>query len=250
MSIEDFNRVRESLLAIDPKDVKKPSIPIENAVDETQTLYYKSNKDLPKLINVGIAEDTVESLLILSRALRASESIWIAKKNELEDIHTQWNEESEAAFNLRSEILHALRYAYRKNKQLLSKLKYIGIGGSNADLIQDLSDLSRLGKEHPEELNEILYDLTILDTASETADRLGDLLGNSKANKVYHEALDLRNRAYTKLMEVVREIRAAGTYIFWRDSEKLEGYTSEYNRKHKTTKSKENSEDLDDLNAA
>lgn len=236
MSIEDLNQSKEELFAINPKDVKKPTMPIEDVVGESQALYYWSKDDEPKLLSIGIKTEAIESLPVLSRALKAAESLWIAKKNELEDIHTQWNTESEEAEDFRSQMLHTFRYAFRKNEQVLSKIRLIGKGYTNNDLVQDLNDLSEIGKAHPEELNAINYDLTILDTASEMSDRIGDTLAKSKADDFYHESLDLRNRAYTKLWEVVKEIRAAGTYLFWRDDDRFDGYVSEYNRKRRAHK--------------
>lgn len=235
MSMKDLNQSRAALLAIDPKNVKRPSTPVEDLVKEVHKLYYWSLDDKTELLNIGISESSIESLLPLSRALRAAESNWIAKKNESAEIHVQWNKESKEAIDLRSRILHAFRYAYKDNELMNSKLKHIGLGHSQADLIQDLSDLSFIGKEHPEKLNAINFDMNILNTSIKVADRLGVLLGQTEANIDYHEAIDLRNRAYTKLMEVVKDIRAAGLYVFWRNSERAKGYKSEYNRKHRST---------------
>lgn len=249
MSIEDLNQLKEALLAIKQESVKKPGQPVDSLVKEVHTLYYWSKEDMSKLIEVGIKEEELESLLPLSRALRAAESIWLAKKNEQEDVRKLWLLESNQAKELRSILLHSFHYAYKVNPVMSSKLKHIGKGNSNADLIQDLSDLSELGREFSEELVEIGFDLTLLDKASETADRIGNLLGESEANNVYHEALDLRNRAYTKLMEVVKKVRGAGQYVFWRNHDRVDGYVSEYQRIHKSAKKDQSPELNENINA-
>lgn len=250
MSIEDLNRSKDMLLAINPKQVIKPRQPVDGFIKEVHKLYYWSKDDKTKLINIGITEEDLDSLLPLSRSLKAAESLWNVKRSDLEDTRKQWLIESEEAKELRSIILHSFHYAYRDNVVVAPKLKYIGTGNSNADLIQDLSDLPEIGRKYPEELETINFDMSLLDKASVTSDRIGDLLGQSEANDIYHEALDLRNRAYTKLFEVVKKVRAAGQYVFWRDNNRFDGYVSEYQRKHKSSSKNETIDFNKDQNTA
>lgn len=235
MSIEDLNRLKDELLTMKPKDVYRPTVPVEDLVKEAHKLYYWSSDDKVKLINVGLTEEVIESLLPLSRALRAAESIWISVKNDFADIHSQCKKELKKAHELYSQLLHAFRYAYRDNDKVQTKLKNISTGYSHADLIQNLSNLAQIGHAHPEELIAINFNIALLNTAIEMSDNLGNLLGQSEADDNYHEAMDLRNRAYTKLMDTMKAIRAAGQYVFWRSNERVKGYASEYHRKHSSS---------------
>ncbi|WP_171973151.1 hypothetical protein [Saccharicrinis aurantiacus] len=41
----------------------------------------------------------------------------------------------------------------------------------------------------------------------------------------------IRDQMYTLLKRYVDEIRSCGKYLFWRNSDRLRGYSSEYKRK-------------------
>ena len=53
----------------------------------------------------------------------------------------QWKELSPLAFALRDELVHFSRFAYRDNPALIKQVQRIAEGHTNADMIQDLSDL-------------------------------------------------------------------------------------------------------------
>ncbi len=94
---------------------------------------------------------------------------------------------------------------------------------------QDLNDLSVLGKDHPEELNAIKFDMTILDEAAALADGMSDLLGATTTERAdSSDTKKIRDQAYTYLKEAVDEVRDFGQYVFWRDDARFRGYRSEY----------------------
>ncbi len=109
-------------------------------------------------------------------------------------------------------------------------------------MIQDLSDLAALGNEYSEYLTAINLDLNLLTQASETAARLSEVLALANAENTSGGAIELRNRAFTYLKEVVDEIRTVGQYLFWRNKERLQGYSSSYRKKYRG--SKKNSDDV------
>ena len=98
-------------------------------------------------------------------------------------------------------------------------------------MIQDLSDISVLGKANTAELEEIKFDLTQLDVVEQRADELAELL--AKANGVLLEnasAKDMRDRAFTHLKEAVDEVRDCGKYVFRKDPNRYKGYISRYKK--------------------
>jgi hypothetical protein len=57
-------------------------------------------------------------------------------------------------------------WAARKDAELTRKVRAIAAGSSHADMIQDLNDLSVLGKGYPAPLAAISFDMALLDQAA------------------------------------------------------------------------------------
>jgi hypothetical protein len=147
------------------------------------------------------------------------------------------------AYDFRNDMLASLRFAYRKDGALLSRVSAIIDGGGHADMIQDLNDIAVLGRENPDPLTAIGFDLTQLDLAAQRADELANLLAEANGDKADpNYSKTIRDKAYTHLKELVDEIREAGKYVFRNDKNRLKGYSSDYWKKQNRSKKEENSE--------
>jgi len=161
----------------------------------------------------------------------------------MDEAQREWKLLSPEAYDLRDELIHDYRFAYRKDPVLLGRVSAITDGSGDDDMIQDLNDLSVLGKANQEPLTAIGFDASKLDTAGTKSDEMAELLATANGDKAeQNESKMIRDKAYTHLKELVDEIREAGKYIFWKDEIRYRGYTSEYWRKtHR--KSKNDSEE-------
>jgi len=111
----------------------------------------------------------------------------------------------------------------------LSRVEDIALGDSNSDMVQDLNDLSVLGKANLDLLAAIGFDAALLDEAALTSDEMGDLLGATNGErKKDSEAMNIRDKAFTHLKAPMDEIRNCGKYVFWKNPDRLEGYMSAY----------------------
>jgi hypothetical protein len=94
------------------------------------------------------------------------------------------------------------------------------------------TDIAVLGRENPEPLTAIGFDLTQLDLAATRADELANLLAEANADKADpNESKIIRDKAYTHMKALVDEIREAGKYVFRNNKNRLKGYSSDYWRK-------------------
>ena len=93
----------------------------------------------------------------------------------------KWKEGSQEVFELRNLLLHEFRYAYRNDEYLLGRVNAIAGRQSYAALIQDLNDLSVLGKNNPAQLKAINFDLARLDTTAELAKEMAAILAAATA---------------------------------------------------------------------
>ena len=147
-------------------------------------------------------------------------------------------------FDFRDQLLHDFTFAYRKTPELLAKVQTIRDGNSNADMLQDHSDLNVLGKKNPDPLTKIGFDLTDLDRAAEVADELSAVLALANGEEGDDvDAKELRDKAYTFMKMAVDEIRNTGQYVFWRDEDRKKGYVSLYFRKKYRSNKAEKSEE-------
>ena len=82
-------------------------------------------------------------------------------------------------------------------------------------MLQELNDLSVLGKDNQELLQTIGVDPRLLNEAA------GDDT----------DVKDIRDKAYNCMKQAVDEIRKTGQYLFWRDEDRKKGYMSAYHKR-------------------
>lgn len=228
----DLLAKQELLNSMDSKEVPEPGIPVDVFLQEAENLYVWAKDDEPALTNAGLSVELLNDLPIRAGACREAQSIWNKERNTREEAQQRWKDESPAAYELRDELIHTFLYAYRKHPDILARVQQIAEGDGYADMIQDLNDISVLGKTYPDPLKLINHDMTKLDKAGDESDQKAELLALSNGEKGHeNESKIIRDKAYAHLKEAVDEIRACGKYVFWRNPDRLKGYSSAYYRK-------------------
>lgn len=245
-NIDDYNAKLETLQTMSVENVKVPSIPVDVFLQEAENLAKWSLDDIEALKTVGITAAMIKDLPVRAGACREAQSVWNKDFRSQQQAQKEWAEQSPLAYDLRNDLLQSLRFAYRKDSALLNRVAAITDGNGHADMIQDLNDISVLGKANPEPLASISFDLVQLDLAATRADEMADLLAEANGDKADHnESKEIRDRAYTHLKELVDEIRDAGKYVFRSDAHRLNGYFSQYWKKQKQKKREAKIEDAD-----
>jgi hypothetical protein len=225
----DYSELLPVIKAVKPNEVLTPNMPIDVFVQEAENVYHWCLDDEQALTPVGLNWALVTSLPARAGACREAQSLWIKERNTSQDAELAWKAEAPAAFDLRDQLLHAYRFAFRKDDGLLTRVEEIAQGDTNADMVQDLNDLAVLGKAHTILLTKVNFDMTLLDKAADLSDRMGDLLGATNGErKEVSEAMQIRDKAYTYLKLAVDEIRECGKFVFWRNPDRLKGYMSDY----------------------
>jgi len=230
-STTDYNELLLVISAINPADVLTPNVPIDVFVQESENLYHWSIDDQQALTKAGLNWNLVLSLPARSGACREAQSLWIKERNTRQQSEQEWKDQAPAAFDLRDQLIHTFRFAFRKHEGLLARVEEIAQGDTNSDMVQDLNDLAVLGKANTALLIPINFDLAMLDMAAELSGRMGDLLGATNGErKEVSEAMRIRDKAYTYLKQAVDEIRDCGKFAFWRTPERFKGYVSNYHK--------------------
>jgi len=230
---QNFEALKETIEAVDEKQVLIPDTPVDVFNQEAEDLYQVALVDKEQLMARGLSEETIDLLPQAAGACRYAEANWNKERNEKQEAEREWKEKSPEAYELRSDLIHELEFAFVENKELLSAQDRIKDGNGHADMIQDLVDLSVLGKEQTELLNQTNFDATLLVRAETVADEISVILARANGTKdENNKAKVLRDKAYTYLKAIVDEVRRYGKFVFRKDEEHLAKYASEYGRTH------------------
>lgn len=242
---ENYAALKPNYEAKKKETIKQPNLPVDVANDEAMYLYDIATRDKDMFVTTDVDVALIESLPIRVGGLRYAQTLWIQVFAGKSEIEKRWSLISTEGFELRDELLHFCRYAYRKDKALMNIVHRIAEGATNADMIQDLSELSMLGKNNPTQLESVSFDLLKLDKAAELAEQGGLLLGKVNGDRDDNDQADkdMRDRAYTHLKDAVDAIRAAGRFLFWKDEEKALLYGSKYFRELRDKRNKEEAQE-------
>lgn len=234
---EYFDALFEILKSIGDDRIKSPHhVPVSVYIQEATTLYHRAEADREPLIESGLSLERIEDLPARAGALIEAEALWQVRKKEGNETAGLWAEESSTAYALRDRLFKSFRFAFRKHPGLLEILNHISRGDAHTDMIQDLNDLSVLGKKHPELLEAIKLDLSQLEDAARLSREMAALLARVNGSRLRQdENKRLRDQAYTYLKEAVDEIREYGRFVYRGDQGRLASYRSEYlwNKKKK-----------------
>jgi len=226
--------------AIDDSQIKKPHhIPVPVYIEEADTLCHRALQDKNELVAAGVSRELIEDLPQRLGALIEAEKKWQKEWKNRNKIALEWDKQSPAGYDLRKRLLADFYYAFRKESDLMMYLKYISPPGPYSKMIQDLTNLSDLGRAQTRLLEVTNFDFSLLDKADQTINEMARLLakmdcGKGKSSKVK----TIRDQAYTHLKEAVDVIRKAGKYVFRQNKEHSLEYTSQYMRQIKSKQKK------------
>ena len=236
-SSEDYNQLLPEIQAIAPENVATPNMPVDVFVQEAENLYHWCVDDQAALTGAGLDGNLINFLPIRAGACREAQSLWIKERNIRKEAEQAWKEQAPAAYDLRNQLVHAFRYAFRKQEGLLARVEEIAQGDSNSDMVQDLNDLSVLGKANLDLVTLVGISVEMLDNAANVADAMSDILGATNGERqTDSEAMIIRDQAFTLLKQAVDEIRECGKFVFWHNTDRLKGYTSDYWQRKATAK--------------
>jgi len=158
MSKENFEALKDKIEAIPSDEKNAPHMPVDVFLQEANNLYQWSKDDQEKLIKVGIKATYFEEFTVRIGALNYAQSKWVNNRYRKGPMRQEWDKESKKADDLKNELKNAFRFAFRKRPDLLNKVQGIEKGTRHSDMIQDLSDLSTLGKANLPLLAAINFD--------------------------------------------------------------------------------------------
>jgi len=239
----NYNKHLRAIHSVDTNSIKRPSMPMINFIGEAQDLCYTARKDADKLSTLGYTSERITYLEELTDATRYAQGQWNDNFEDQQERLKIWKIKSAIAIEERSETLHTIRFALRKDEDSLEKIRRIEEGNSNVDLVQDIVDISILIKENTEALASF-FAPEKADELDELSAELADCLAAANGERYTpEEAKTTRDQVYTLLKAEVDELREFGKFLFWKDAKHAEKYTSKFFRdKNKRNKAKQEAE--------
>jgi len=225
-----YNQKLELIKSIPDSEVSIPGkIPVDTYLQEAENLYLWCMEDEHVLTSAGLDRKLVTDLPARAGALREAQAIYITAKFTKTEDQKMWAEKSKDAYNLRNELMHTMRFAYRNHREQLLSLAEITKGHTHADMIQDLSDLAVLARTYPGPLESVKFDFSLVNKAFDYVKEISHLLAvRTCALMSTDETMKIRNQAFTHLKSAVDEIRDYGRFVFRGNEDRLHGYRSEY----------------------
>lgn len=241
---------KQVLNAMDPAEVKKPNAPVEVLLQEaTELLHFASQPAIKEaLLSVGQPpfEEELEARII---TLRQAECEWADVR--VRNKRAALVESEQRAMHLRRACLAAGRWNLRGDREGLAVLNVIGEATGVAGLIQDCFELAQLFERRAGAFaNDRSFDVKERIAALREA---GEALSADSADYSMDPfpacSRDLRDRAATRLNDLVSEVRAAGRYAFRDHRREHRRFTSEYRRRARR-RSAANKSPVDEASAA
>lgn len=230
---KNYNDLKAAIVAIDDKLLKDPDIPVDIFNQEAENLYQVALNDKSALLARGLKEETLTMLQKAAGACRYAEANWNKERNEKEAAGQEWKVRSPEAYTLRNDLLSELEFAFFDDYELKTTIGRIREGNNDADMIQDLMDLSVLGKDHTDLLAKTGFEAAMLDQAETMADQMSVLLAKANgAKESNNESKIMRDKAYIFLKQLVDEVRRYGKFVYRKDPEHAAKYASAYYREH------------------
>lgn len=199
--------------------------------NEGRYLYKRCMPDKVALMAAGLDWVLVDDLPVRIDAATEAQAIWHDVMFGREEAQKKWALLSPAGYELRDELLHFMRYAYRDHPDIHTRVDSVADGSSDADMIQDLNDLAVIGRENLDPLIAVGFNPAKLDEAASKNKELGDLRADASVDKgADREKKLVRDQSYTYLKQAMDAIRECGQFVFWKDDDRAKGYASEYKR--------------------
>ena len=247
---ENYLNKLETIKSIPNEETLVPNLPMGSYLQECENLYQWALTDLEKLESIGFTKAMLDDLPVRAAACREAQSIWNKDFRSQQIAQQEWKEKSPAVYEMRNALLHAMRYAYRNDAALMGRVSAIADGSGNADMIQDLNDITVLGRQNPTQLLAVGIDEAKLTEAATRSREMATLLAQANGDIAeQNQSKIIRDKAYTHLKQLADEVYAAGKFIFWKDAQRIKGYTSSYWRNTKKAKTPTDTQTTDSTKA-
>lgn len=225
----NYERLLPEIISIPKEKIRVPNYPPEELLAEAEKTKIISKEDKKLLVNAGLDPKVVDTFGDRIDVYTIASAKYIVLMDDSSKLEQQYHDLIEEAQNAKRELIHCFKFAYRDNKDALESLERITKGRSRKDMIFDFVSLIELANEYAEDLLKINFNSSLLLKAQNLHDKLKKIYAKIEVGpKQISEVKDIKNRAYTYLMEALQSIKEYGQFVFWKDEERCSLYKRHY----------------------
>lgn len=226
---ECFQELEADLMAIAENVIVFNTMPYEVATQEGLRMSALAEKYHDQLIKSDIDPAYLDTIYeragafaycvaVMDSFVKVSQNhkeIYIIKKKE--------------GYELRRRLLDTLEYVFRFDNTIPSAIENIKRGAGDLDMIRDLNAIHLLCTENLDRLIKAHVDQSLIDMAQQYFKELSQLTAKIDIDpKKISEARLMCGRAWTYLWEAMKEIYAAGRFVFYSEPDILELFYIDY----------------------
>lgn len=215
-----FEQKKDKIVSYPSAQTRAPSMPLRYFLQLSEILLELARQHKEALTRAKLKYSMLEGIPELIGALRHLMSAWTDVQFDKPETQVTWKTKQAEGEKARFELIAALRLVFYNDEAMLAKIKAINEGGSNSDMIQDLSDLVYIVRQNLQILlDETELTVEMVDNAAVLAAELGQIYAKAVVDRSKsNELLQLRNATYTMIEVVMEEIERHGYYAYRDDS--------------------------------
>ena len=219
-----------SIFSVIPQSqVRTPHVFVGTFLHTAQQLIPVVHQDIALLVGAGLRPDMLQRYALVVDALETAESFLNKTRFISEESHLQWEFRAPQVYNYLEEFEAVYQLAYRHKPSIKAQVDLLLKSRSTKGGVQELLGLIQLGLANREPLAAIAFDISKLEKATSLSNDLSVLYQHHIKHDAKSEAaLDMRNRAFTYLYTLVKDIRLTGEYLFWNQPQRSAQYTIVY----------------------
>lgn len=230
-STEAFEKHRTKIEAVSEEEMLSPHMPREEIVGENRAFNLNVQADAELLLKNGLDPEYLSSLDERISAFAHTYALYETSQFGKPEARLQWEQKFPEVNDFKWDMIDTLLYALRKEKdsKKVEQIKMIAKGKGKRDLVFDLKDISFAIENNRPALEKINFDFLNAEKSRNWFDEFSNLLAASEMSPAeLDEAKTMAFKAYTYLMQAVKEIRDCGQFVFRKDEARLALYKSEW----------------------
>jgi len=221
-SSEYYAQVKDKIDALSADKALTPSMPVMHFLAIAELCVERALTYKESLVKAKFDMTKIDLLTTYIGAMRECQAAWSNVQFDTPETGKAWKVKQAEGETVSYELSKALALAFHDDENMMDKLQRVNEGGSNADKIQDLSELVYMSRANLDTLiaqTEITAEY--VDKAGELATVLGSLHAKAIVDKSnLPEFRVTRDKNYTLMDEIIREVERRGQYAFRNDKTK------------------------------
>lgn len=228
--IDCLTLVKDTIDSVPLESALQPSMPIRAFLGITEICIERAERNKEALAKAKFDIKKLDDLRTLAGALRETHSAWSDVQFDSPETSLLWKAKQAEGEEVRFELVEAFLLAFHDDETIMAKIAAINEGASNADQIQDINELVYTARNNIDVLErETEITRAFLDKASELAGELGAIYAKAVVDRSeLPETRITRDRNYTLMYNIIKDIERRGQYAFRNDDRKAAQFSFSY----------------------